>query len=1048
MFTKGTIIRGPKWSEPVEVISFIEEQGIGYLAQVKGRKTMRFYEDYVFTEELDQFDVSDSAKAQLDSMTIADMLQYHLLKQDICYADQQARGNSNVMPLPHQIEAVYSRMMQSPNVRYLLADDPGAGKTIMSGVLISEMIARSSVHRILILVPPLVLSQWQEELKSKFGEDFTIVNRSLMNASSGNPFEQYDKILCSLYWGMRDEVKAFILSTEYDLVIVDEAHKMAAYTISSKKKHQTRRTKLYRLGESLAQKTEHLLLLTATPHKGDSENYRHLLCLLDEDLFNSHIQAGQIRDISKPYVIRRLKESMVQFDGAPLFPKRTTKTLAFDLSPAELELYEAVTEYVSQHFNRAKREGNKSTSFAMMILQRRLSSSIEAIYLSLVRRRERLQNLAIEEFKRLEREFVTADELSNAEAETFEDEMIGASSELDPYEIEVEIEQLDLLIHLTEKIRENNVEHKYDELEQTLFGSEGLIASGEKLLIFTESRDTLRYLERRLKEHVSDIALIEGSMKMEDRQRAVQKFRNEVPIMIATDAGGESINLQFCNQMINYDIPWNPNKLEQRMGRIHRIGQKNEVFVFNLVAINTREGQVMERLLTKLETMRTDLGSDLVYDFLGDVLESFDLSLDDLMVEAIENREHLDEVIAKMERILSAEHLELIELAKRESNADTVDLPGVRKTFNDLKLRALPQRAYSHFIKRELEKQRMTPTERVKNIFRISYLPKAVLQKAQKLGLQLSKKDDWVLTTDRKLAGTDVALVTAGHPLVKLLLSEAEEQRMTSKLNTYQVNLSTPIALDVVVFTYCLRDGNNRVIASELRIIGRQQTGEIVELSPHWLYSQDELSFTETIPLPDEVLIKAKQTAIHEQREVKRIRELKAYQKEQQLEIAFAARNDHLKKRLEEFIAEDEIQKNNANINKYNSMIREQEARRSQRIEKVRREGAISLQKIEPVIQLHVEADVTNWRLFPGTVKRTIEYHEEQENRIARIQPALGLIDFVSESEEEQRFIIIARELPTTFSHLEDYMDIMQDTYIYVVDGYLVSHMVRLADYL
>ncbi|PES90344.1 helicase [Bacillus cereus] len=1048
MFPKGSIITGPLWDEPVEVISFVQEPGLGYLAQVSGRKSQRFYEDYIMEEDVHQITLSESGDVSLDSSTIASLIRYHFLKQDICFSDQQARGNSNVIPLPHQIEAVYSRMLQTSSVRYLLADDPGAGKTIMSGMLISEMIARGDAIRILILVPPLVLTQWQEELKSKFGEDFTIVNRGLLKGFSGNPFVEHDKVLCSLYWGMRDEIKAEILAANYDLVIIDEAHKMAAYTT---KKRKTKRTKLYRLGEALAQKCEHLVLLTATPHKGDRENYRHLMRLVDEDLFNETIDSNQLHDIAKPYVIRRLKESMVQFDGTPLFPKRTTKTLTFNLSLAELKLYEAVTNYVSEHFNRAKREENRSTSFAMMLLQRRLSSSLEAIYVSLLRRRDRLAISAEAEQKRIEqwaKEIDENNDIATNELESFENNMLGATTEIDPIELQIEIEELDRLIALAEDIRRNNVEYKYDALEQTLFGENGLIVNNEKLLIFTESKDTLLFLQRRLEERIGEVVLIEGSMNMEQRQIAVRRFREEVPILIATDAGGESINLQFCNQMVNYDIPWNPNKLEQRMGRIHRIGQKNEVFIFNLVASNTREGQVMERLLTKLDTMRKDLGNDLVYDFLGDVLDDHGLSLDDLMAESIEDRERLDEVIAKMDKVLSDEHSELIELAKRERLADSVDLPGVRRSFNDIQLRALPHRAYSYFLKNELEKQRMNSTERIKNVFRIQYVPKAVLTKARQLGLHISKDEDFVLTTDRKLTSEEVALVTAGHPLITLLMNVADEERMATRLTTYKTNLPTPEPLQVVVVNYRLRDGNNRIIDTKLQILAERGNGEIIELSPYWLYSLESAAFVETSPLNDSVLIAAKRQAIQKQQSVKTKRQFRGYQKQHQLEFAFDKRIEDLKQRLNEFEETNFDNKNSANINKYNSRIREQEQRRQERIAHVHREGTISLQKLETIVSLQTVTDSYNWRMLPTDVRILVELHEESAGRTVRIQPALGLVDFYSEDGEgNKRYILMAKSLPTVIDSIEDYAEIIDECYIYVVDGYLISDEVPMKMY-
>ncbi|MED3382669.1 helicase-related protein [Bacillus tropicus] len=1048
MFPKGSIITGPLWDEPVEVISFVHEPGIGYLAQVSGRKSQRFYEDYIMAEDMHQVTMSKSGAVSLDSSMIASLIQYHFLKQDICFSDQQARGNSNVIPLPHQIEAVYSRMLQTSSVRYLLADDPGAGKTIMSGMLINEMIARGDATRILILVPPLVLTQWQEELKSKFGEDFTIVNRGLLNGFSGNPFVEHDKVLCSLYWGMRDEIKAEISAANYDLVIIDEAHKMAAYTT---KKRQTKRTKLYRLGEALAQKCEHLVLLTATPHKGDRENYRHLMRLVDEDIFNETIDSSQLHDIAKPYVIRRLKESMVQFDGTPLFPKRTTKTLTFHLSQAELKLYKAVTDYVSEHFNRAKREGNRSTSFAMMLLQRRLSSSLEAIYVSLLRRRDRLVICADTEQKRIEqwaKEIDENNDITTDELESFENNMLGATTEIDPIELQIEIEELDRLIALAEDIRRNNVEYKYDALEQALFGESGLIANNEKLLIFTESKDTLLFLQRRLEERIGEVVLIEGSMNMEQRQIAVRRFREEVPILIATDAGGESINLQFCNQMVNYDIPWNPNKLEQRMGRIHRIGQKNEVFIFNLVASNTREGQVMERLLTKLETMRKDLGNDLVYDFLGDVLDDQGLSLDDLMIEAIEDRERLDEVIAKMDKVLSEEHSELIELAKRERLADSVDLPGVRRSFNDIQLRALPHRAYSYFLRTELEKQQMNSTERVKNVFRIRYVPKAVLSKARQLGIYISKDEDFVLTTDRSLASEEAALVTVRHPLITLFMNAADEERMATRLATYKTNLSTPEPLQVVVVNYRLRDGNNRIIDTKLQIFAERESGEFIELSPHWLYSLESATFVETSPLNNSVLIAAKRQAVQEQQLVKTKRQFRGFQKQHQLEFAFDKRIEDLKQRLNEFEETNFDNKNSANINKYNSRIREQEQRKQERIAHVHREGSVSLQKLEAIVSLQTATDSYNWRVFPTDVRILIELHEENAGRTVRIQPALGLVDFYSEdSEGNKRFILMAKSLPIAIDNIGDYAEIIDECYIYVVDGYLISDEVPMKMY-
>ena len=241
-----------------------------------------------------------------------------ILAVDRRFSRARSRGNRQVLPLPHQIEAVYGRMLQSPLVRFLLADDPGAGKTIMSGMLIRELRVRGLADRILILVPPLVLTQWQDELQEKFGESFRIMTRSSWEGH-GNPFNETSRCLASIYWVARPEIKALVTQAEWDLVIVDEAHKMAAYT-HGKKVQKVARTQIYRLGEALLSDVPQCLLLTATPHKGDPENFRHLMRLVDPDVFQEVAPHQVMRERANPYIIRRLKESMVNFDGTPIFP--------------------------------------------------------------------------------------------------------------------------------------------------------------------------------------------------------------------------------------------------------------------------------------------------------------------------------------------------------------------------------------------------------------------------------------------------------------------------------------------------------------------------------------------------------------------------------------------------------------------------------------------------------------------------------------------------------------------------------------------------------
>lgn len=718
----------------------------------------------------------NKSESSVQAIDIQRYLQYLMLHNEVKYSRTRALGNKKLLPLPHQIEAVYGRMLQVPQIRFLLADDPGAGKTIMSGMLIKELKARYSVERILILVPPLVVRQWREELLEKFNEHFHIINRNVLKEYGGkNPFVANDLCLASMYWAAREDIKLLIQEAEFDLIIVDEAHKMAAYTHGTIKK-RTSRTKLYQLGESILRKAPHCLLLTATPHKGDMENFRHLMKLIDEDIFSNISGNESLREKTNPFMIRRLKESMKNFDGTPLFPKRTTKTIKYTLTDEELALYDAVTQYVREHFNRAISNGSNSTAFAMMLLQRRLSSSLEAIHLSLKRRYKRLVQL----YKQTEQErqkyikklghieLENYLEEASEQQELIEKQLEQAVDSIDTTELKKEIMVLKKLIEQAENLKLYAVEKKYQELEKTLFGTNGLLQQNEKILIFTESTDTLNYLERKLLEHVPKIAKIVGSFSMDERRRQVELFRNECQIMLATDAGGESINLQFCNQMINYDIPWNPNKLEQRMGRIHRIGQKNEVFVFNLVAQNTREGSVMTRLLEKMEQMKEDLGSDLVYDFIGEVLEDKFDSLADLMQEAILSRERLDDVIANMEKTLSEEHQKLLKLMQEERMVeDPLDLSILKREQNDLTVKRIPIRAYTDLATYILEKKKVrvydTNDGKVK---RIERLPKFIRDSLPELSKY--QGESYRFTGVREYESEEVALLYSDHPIFRL----------------------------------------------------------------------------------------------------------------------------------------------------------------------------------------------------------------------------------------------------------------------------------------
>ena len=548
--------------------------------------------------------------------------------------------SSRIEPLPHQISAVYERMLIQKPLRFVLADDPGAGKTIMAGLLLKELIVREEVRRCLIVCPGTLVEQWQDELQQKFYLDFEILTGEKIN-SGGNVFAEVNRAVVSIDILARNKnLQEKLRATNWDLIICDEAHKMSATVWGNEVKY----TKRFRLGQVLSKITRNFLLLTATPHNGKEEDFYLFMSLIDPDRFEGAKRIRTAVDVSD--IMRRLvKEDLLTFEGKPLFPERRAYAVNYNLSPSEMELYELVTDYVSDGFNRAERlKGNKKTSvgFAMTILQRRLASSPKAIYKSLERRTERLQKILRD--KKLEtvddnfdaEEF--DEEFPTGELETREEEFASrATSAKNLRELQNEIKTLQRLTDVAKKLFQSGKDKKWNELSELLQGNENF-SRRDKLIIFTEHRDTLEYLQEKIsslfgREDV--VTTIHGGLNHRERRRIQEQFKTDenILVLIATDAAGEGINLQNAHLMINYDLPWNPNRLEQRFGRIHRIGQKNICHLWNLVANQTREGQVFHRLLKKLEKESSALGGK-VFDILGKI--SFDNKpLHELLIEAI-----------------------------------------------------------------------------------------------------------------------------------------------------------------------------------------------------------------------------------------------------------------------------------------------------------------------------------------------------------------------------------------------------------------------------
>ena len=588
---------------------------------------------------------------------------------------------SGIRTLPHQIEAVYLKMLPQPRLRFLLADDPGAGKTIMAGLLIKEMKLREAIERILILCPSPLTIQWQDEMLRWFGESFDIIFSAVDQQQLTNPWQRSSQVVASLDYAKQEEVRERVWQQHWDLVIIDEAHKCSAYTKrSSSRGDEVEKTKRYQLAEKLTAEADHVVLLTATPHHGDDDRFAHFVRLLDPDLFpephRMADKAGEIRrDILRlgpdcPWALRRMKEDLKDLDGCRLFPDRHAHTITFRLNREEYDLYKAVTAYINDFLPQASGKKKQSVALARTVLQRRLASSTMAIFESIRRRLQKQQEL-LEELEnlppaqrakrlaqlqgRLTDAEQEEDDLDDAERDLLADEFTSAV-ELD--QLRSEIAALQELLARARRVKDLSADSKLTALRDCLKRAEfGELKDGRgKLLVFTEHRDTLKHLLDHLQKWGYTTCQIHGGMNPHERKRAQEDFRTSRQVCVATEAAGEGINLQFCRLMVNYDLPWNPTRLEQRLGRIHRIGQERDVHAFNFVASESEEGQpviegrILQRLLEKMEQMRAVL-ADRIFDVVGEVLSLNDVNLPEILREAAHDPRRLEEYLDQIEKV-------------------------------------------------------------------------------------------------------------------------------------------------------------------------------------------------------------------------------------------------------------------------------------------------------------------------------------------------------------------------------------------------------------
>ncbi len=705
----GDVIRSPRWAEPLRVdrVKVLNDRYVRIVGSLL--HTSKHIDQYL---TLDQFAELRRQRGEVgfdappgDLFLALEARRYRYAS---LYDPLLAVNISEVDPLPHQIEAVYGYILHQPRVRFLIADDPGAGKTIMAGLVIKEMKLRGLVRRILIVTPGHLKDQWRRELKERFEETFVLVDRQTMRSRFGeNIWESEFQVLTSLDFARQEDVLHTLAGVHWDLVVVDEAHKMAAYRYGSK----LEKTKRYRLGELLSRNSTHLLFLTATPHRGDPENFRLFLDLLQPGAFATvEMLEHSICSGDNPLFIRRLKEDLRDFSGRPLFLPRHVQTLTFELgieSPAEHDLYNALSRYVHEQYNKAlRKDRRRNIAFALVILQRRLASSVYALHRSLQRRKERLEEM-LRQAETYRREFQSpvlpfspdvVEEMS--EKERWEQEALWETLSVaeNRAELESEIRTLEGLLQQAGAIIRRGDEVKLRRFQEAL---EQLSARelGEKVLIFTESRDTLEYLEARLRAWGYTVCTIHGGMPLEARIEAERVFKNEAQVMVATEAAGEGINLQFCHLMINYDLPWNPNRLEQRMGRVHRYGQTHEVAIFNLVARDTREGRVLYRLFEKLDEIRAALGSDRVFDVIDELFPGCNLA--QLLTEAAANARTLDEILREVELRVDEEYLRAVRAVLGEGLATRyMDYTRIR----EMNARAREQRLIPEYTQAFFEK--------------------------------------------------------------------------------------------------------------------------------------------------------------------------------------------------------------------------------------------------------------------------------------------------------------------------------------------------------
>ena len=805
----GASVRGIASAQPVHVVSvdWIGDQAINVVYRDHNGSVA---EAVLYRDDEHRLEVEQGGRPwsfDADGALLRLVTEANRIKLAHYFDPYLAIHTSLVDPLPHQISAVYGEMLPRQPLRFLLADDPGAGKTIMAGLLMKELIARSDLERCLVVAPGSLVEQWQDELGQKFNLEFDILTRDMIETSrSGNPFSDRDRLIVRLdVLARNEELQDKLMSArEWDLIICDEAHRMSATYFGGEVKY----TRRYQVGQKLGQVCRHLLLMSATPHNGKEEDFQLFMALLDGDRFEGRFRDGVHYADTEDMMRRLTKEELLKFDGRPLFPERRAYTVKYELSEGEAALYAAVTEYVRTEMNRVQRfaegDGKKrnNVGFALQILQRRLASSPAAIYQSLRRRRERLETelgearLAAKGRRAgIDEPAVNPDILRNIE-EYGQDEIdeleelisTGATTAETVEQLAMEVETLKGLEAMALGVLRSGVDTKWSQLNRILDDDLMIDGAGNrrKLIIFTEPKDTLHYLFDKVRARLGNpeaVDVIHGGVSREERRKVIERFMQDkdLLVLIANDAAGEGVNLQRGHLMVNYDLPWNPNKIEQRFGRIHRIGQTEVCHLWNLVAADTREGEVYARLLEKLEAAREALGGR-VYDVLGELFEG--TALKDLLFQAIQYGEQEDVKARLFQQVDGAvDQSHLLELLRRRAlTNDTMPAAKVEELRLEMEraeaLRLQPHHIQSFFVE-AFQHLGGRLKRREEGRWEITHVPVRIRERDRQIGTgaPIQKQYERICFEKSLINQQPVAaFICPGHPLLEAVISLIREQ--------------------------------------------------------------------------------------------------------------------------------------------------------------------------------------------------------------------------------------------------------------------------------